>query len=64
MATTKEATEAQRKTNAIGSAITMRAATGQYSAEILKVKEVNPEVTFVVGSAKEAVIVFRQARER
>ena len=42
----------------------MRArATGQYSTEILKVKEVNPEVTFIVGSAKEAAIVFRQARE-
>jgi len=34
-----------------------------FRTEILKVKEVNPEVTFIVGSAKEAAIVFRQARE-
>jgi branched-chain amino acid transport system substrate-binding protein len=30
---------------------------------ILKVKEANPEVTFIVGSAKEAAMVFEQARE-
>ena len=34
-----------------------------FRAEILKVKEVNPEVTFIVGSAKEVAMVFKQARE-
>jgi branched-chain amino acid transport system substrate-binding protein len=34
-----------------------------FRTEILKVKEVDPEVTFIVGSAKEAAIVFEQARE-
>ena len=34
-----------------------------FRTEILKVKELNPEVTFIVGSAREAAIVLKQARE-
>jgi len=34
-----------------------------FRTEILKVEEVNPEVTFIVGSAKEAAIILEQARE-
>jgi branched-chain amino acid transport system substrate-binding protein len=34
-----------------------------FRTEILKVKEVNPEVTFIVDHVKEAAIVFKQALE-
>jgi ABC-type branched-subunit amino acid transport system substrate-binding protein len=34
-----------------------------FRTEILKVKEVNPAVTFIVDHVKEAAIVFKQARE-
>ncbi len=34
-----------------------------FRTEILKVKEVNPAVTFIVDHVREAAIVFKQARE-